>query len=454
MAERHKRWTAAVVGAALTLLLAGVLLFGPNEVSPLKRQILGVFCALSAGALAYLVSGILELAGSFKVLPAVPRLAVRASGGFAVFVVVLVWWSGFAFINAGHDASGLREDDTARPRAGVSVGRDLTARAEPGGTLNLAGRDVVIGITVADYEEALKKREAEIRAKMNEPRARSAEEERRLETELAIVLRKQSALEHSLNEQTEMLRNALEALQKLSKYVTEQERQEVQRELEHGSVQTMEALFARVVEIAAPAESAEAAYWLGKLAESRADLITARGFYLKALELAPADPRYRLAAEALAAKETGQGGSSFPTPPARPPSVVARPGPSNGKDVTGQIADPGLAWVGVGQVIRVLGRVSTRPPNLHYWLVLELADGRFLPQPPELEIRDDLTWSREVVAKKWPRGFTLALYLVTEEEQTWMEGQLATAAEVARMPGGRRLAERYLTGSSVLSPMK
>jgi len=68
----------------LLLFLLAIFVFGPDELAWWRQKLLSLFCALLAGLFAYF------LTGNVSVLSG--RVKVRATGGFAVFILVLWWW--------------------------------------------------------------------------------------------------------------------------------------------------------------------------------------------------------------------------------------------------------------------------------------------------------------------------------------------------------------------------
>lgn len=90
-----------------SLLLAFYLLaffFGPPVLANYKYNMLGVISALLGGLFAYFLTGqIVSTSKGF--LPGGSQLAVRATGGIGLAVVLLVWW--------GHGAGPLQSSSQA-----------------------------------------------------------------------------------------------------------------------------------------------------------------------------------------------------------------------------------------------------------------------------------------------------------------------------------------------------
>ena len=81
--SQHQAASSWALGTFLVLFLVGVFVLGPDDLSHHRRMMLGFFCAALAGLLGYFFTGSV----GYDSKP------IQATGGFALFVVVLGWWS-------------------------------------------------------------------------------------------------------------------------------------------------------------------------------------------------------------------------------------------------------------------------------------------------------------------------------------------------------------------------
>lgn len=93
MTKRDHQIIATWAFGSLTFLfLLGVFVFAPNELPPFKHKLLSLFSGLLAGFFAFFLSGSIGLSGT-PGLPFLKKLGIRATGGVAIFVFVLLWWN-------------------------------------------------------------------------------------------------------------------------------------------------------------------------------------------------------------------------------------------------------------------------------------------------------------------------------------------------------------------------
>jgi hypothetical protein len=92
MRRRHDRSAASwVFGLILVAFLVWVFAFAPETLPEYKQRMLGVFLAALAGLFAFFLTGDIGLELQ-SIQSRFGELAVKATGGVAVFVLVWVWW--------------------------------------------------------------------------------------------------------------------------------------------------------------------------------------------------------------------------------------------------------------------------------------------------------------------------------------------------------------------------
>ncbi len=94
-----KKWTKAkqrslatwIFGSSLFLFLIAVFLFAPTTLPEFKHRLLALMSAMLAALFGYFLIGNIniEIAKESKI----GQVAVKATGGFALFVLVLWWWT-------------------------------------------------------------------------------------------------------------------------------------------------------------------------------------------------------------------------------------------------------------------------------------------------------------------------------------------------------------------------
>src|SRR4051794_1901727 len=111
--------TSAVVSyvfGALTLLFFMIVFFLKGPIDRDRRRVLAFLMAISAGLFAFFFSGELNLVAD-ATLPNLAKLAIRATGGIALFVFVLFWWWEDFRSSETSGASGTMEPTKTHPPA-------------------------------------------------------------------------------------------------------------------------------------------------------------------------------------------------------------------------------------------------------------------------------------------------------------------------------------------------
>jgi len=121
-----------VFGGLFALFLMAVVAYrltigGSQPIDPTVNRILGIICAVLAGLFAFFFSGTVAIqlganAGS------VGNIAVQATGGIGLFVLVLWWWrSNLAPIKGGAEED-VPIQITKQPRPKNSKGKSTTEK--------------------------------------------------------------------------------------------------------------------------------------------------------------------------------------------------------------------------------------------------------------------------------------------------------------------------------------
>lgn len=133
----RKKWTKAkqrslatwIFGSLLFIFLIAVFVFAPASLPEFKHRLLALLSALLAAFFGYFLTGSIniEIAKKSKV----GQLAVKATGGLAMFVLVLWWWSSPLAPAAEKNnipakpyeqvLSGLIRAESGTPLSGVNV---------------------------------------------------------------------------------------------------------------------------------------------------------------------------------------------------------------------------------------------------------------------------------------------------------------------------------------------
>jgi len=88
--QSQSRWTW-VFGSLLLAFFVGVFIFAPQTLPEFKHRMLAIACALLAGVFAFFLTGDVGLEIK-SIQSRFGDVGVKATGGIAVFVLVLVWW--------------------------------------------------------------------------------------------------------------------------------------------------------------------------------------------------------------------------------------------------------------------------------------------------------------------------------------------------------------------------
>jgi hypothetical protein len=93
--SRQRRATSARASATFAALLLAFIVysfvFAPQALPEFKQRLLAFACAMTAGLMGFFLTGSLGLNAATPESKA-PALPVRATGGFAAFALVLLWW--------------------------------------------------------------------------------------------------------------------------------------------------------------------------------------------------------------------------------------------------------------------------------------------------------------------------------------------------------------------------
>jgi len=84
-----------IFGSVLLVFVLGVFIFAPNELPEFKQRLLAFTCALLAGLFGIFLSGDLSLRLKAQQTKT-GAILIRATGGSALFVLVLLWWTSTA----------------------------------------------------------------------------------------------------------------------------------------------------------------------------------------------------------------------------------------------------------------------------------------------------------------------------------------------------------------------
>jgi tetratricopeptide (TPR) repeat protein len=225
----------------------------------------------------------------------------------------LAWLSGtrmqrtLAFLGAGIAAVGaawtayvhFSEKPTppavSATQGGIAAGGNVTATAAQGGVAVVATGPVTIGITLAEYEERIKKRERQLREEFARTSRTDKDRIALLEKQLDAADALARSPEQGLEKYKELLADASRSLQQLEPRVPAEELERARQALARGDTAEAERLFQKLLG-QDKVRAAEAAYQLGKLAESRIDYATAAKYFGEAVKLQPDNPQYLNAA--------------------------------------------------------------------------------------------------------------------------------------------------------------
>lgn len=88
---RLQTYCALLFGLALASFFVYVFLYAPAEVPPFKLKILAELCSVLAGLFGVFFTGSLSVVARF--LPLFGRVSAQMGGGFALYIMTLLWWS-------------------------------------------------------------------------------------------------------------------------------------------------------------------------------------------------------------------------------------------------------------------------------------------------------------------------------------------------------------------------
>lgn len=110
---RHVSVGTWVFGALLLVFFVWVFAFGPNTLPEFRLRILAILSAMLAGLFGYFLTGDVgvKFDATRKGEKAQVKWGIKATGGFALFVIVLYWWfSPFAPIGVMKALSDIKAD--------------------------------------------------------------------------------------------------------------------------------------------------------------------------------------------------------------------------------------------------------------------------------------------------------------------------------------------------------
>lgn len=80
-----------IFGSITLLFLMGCFIFKRRKIHIWQERLLAFICAISSGLFAFFFTGRIFLAIEYE-LPQKATLTIQATGGLAIFVLVLFWW--------------------------------------------------------------------------------------------------------------------------------------------------------------------------------------------------------------------------------------------------------------------------------------------------------------------------------------------------------------------------
>ena len=197
------------------------------------------------------------------------------------------------------DAGRQRTPTVVASQGSIAAGGNVTATASPGGVAIIASGPVTVGITLAEYEERLKKREQDLRDEFTRTSKADKEKMALLEKQLAAVEAKARSPADNFEKYKKVLAGASESLERVEPEVPAEELDKARQALARGDTGEAERLFEKALG-QDKLRAAEAAYQLGKLAESRIDYAKADKHYAEAIKLQPENGEYLNAAACIA----------------------------------------------------------------------------------------------------------------------------------------------------------
>ena len=135
----HQSLATWVFGGLLLLFLFAVFAFAPATLPDYKHRILAVCAALLAGLFGWFLSG--DIGVRIKALKSrFGDVAIRATGGLALFVLVLVWWlSPLAPVTSTVSEAGNGGEIADRGSAAVGTGIATTGLQTIKGPVTITG---------------------------------------------------------------------------------------------------------------------------------------------------------------------------------------------------------------------------------------------------------------------------------------------------------------------------
>lgn len=88
---QHRSWGTWFFGTFLFIFFVGVFVFAPDKLPDFKQRMLAISCALLSGLLGYFLTGDLGIEIR-SIKSRFGDVGVKATGGLALFVLVLGWW--------------------------------------------------------------------------------------------------------------------------------------------------------------------------------------------------------------------------------------------------------------------------------------------------------------------------------------------------------------------------
>jgi tetratricopeptide (TPR) repeat protein len=208
-------------------------------------------------------------------------------GGLAV--VISGAWQGYLHFSEkskDHPSPSVFAD-----HGGIASGHDTNISGQV--IANSPGASITIGITLAEYETGLKRREQEVRAELAQANAADKDKDKIaiLEKQLADIQGKLQNPDKALEEYKAKLADAYKAFDDLKKEVLPEQIKQAQEQLTQGKTGEAEKAFQHVLNTGTE-NAAQAAYQLGKLAEDRIEYGAAERYYRRAVELQPENALY------------------------------------------------------------------------------------------------------------------------------------------------------------------
>jgi len=279
----------------------------PDELAPLAdRNAISISDSRFDFDVGRLISAIdkvvtLGAASASTVTPRGSGLWTRLSGvrtqrtfafvGSGIVVVVGATWAAYVRLSDQKPPA-----PTVSATQGGIAGQNVTATAAQGGVAVVATGPVIIGITLDQYEERIKKRERDLREEFASTNRNDKDRIALLEKELATAQMLARSPEQGLERYKNVLAGASRSLEQLGAKVTAEELDSARQALARGDTTEAERLFQKGLG-QDKARAAEAAYQLGLLAESRIDFATAAKYYREAVKLQPENLQYFEAAQ-------------------------------------------------------------------------------------------------------------------------------------------------------------